>query len=477
MAQQSTSPALILQMQRMGDLILTFPLIMQLQRQAPNRPVWVVAEKGFYEPLMPVSPPATYAAWEAADRVRQEKFSCALNLSNRRSAAALLHTVAAAEKLGPLEQPDGAFRVLGPWQLYRASLTHNNRHNRIHWADMNSLDAVPLSAMASMQWPLPRPLDATSWRIGLFLGASQKEKRPPATFWAAMVRALLQLDLRPVLLGGPAEQELGRRVEDLAKAPCLNMCGRFSVAELASAMNTLALLVTPDTGPMHLAAWVGLRCLNLSMGPVNPWETGPYQPGHYILQPAMSCAGCWDCLREPAYACRDRFPPGRTAKLAAALARDKAGQRETAQSLGRAGRTHLRLFCTGRDAWGLYTLDHVAGPAPAPAREALGDFWKCFFVHRLTGASTDIETSWRRLVHETPAAAEKVRRFAAASAAALAGVLRTRKVLDMDFWRKAPPAARPLAGYMHMFLENDDYAAPAIAAALQHMEFLHDSTR
>ncbi|WP_348981287.1 hypothetical protein [Salidesulfovibrio onnuriiensis] len=49
-------PVLVLQMQRMGDLILSFPLFLWLERAFPGHPVWVVAEEGFYKPLMPLAP-------------------------------------------------------------------------------------------------------------------------------------------------------------------------------------------------------------------------------------------------------------------------------------------------------------------------------------------------------------------------------------------------------------------------------------
>lgn len=48
--------------------------------------------------------------------------------------------------------------------------------------------------------------------------------------------------------------ELGAAVAGKLKAPALNLCGRFSVSGLAGFVGELDLLVTPDTGPMHVAA-------------------------------------------------------------------------------------------------------------------------------------------------------------------------------------------------------------------------------
>lgn len=82
-------PILILQMQRMGDTILAFPLVLWLARRHPGHPIWVVAERVFYEMLMPVSPAVTYFPWEGAERLKREHFLLCLNLSHRPEAAGL----------------------------------------------------------------------------------------------------------------------------------------------------------------------------------------------------------------------------------------------------------------------------------------------------------------------------------------------------------------------------------------------------
>lgn len=50
----SADPVLVLQLQRMGDLILTFPLLSRLKQRWPGHPVWVVAEPQFFRELMPL---------------------------------------------------------------------------------------------------------------------------------------------------------------------------------------------------------------------------------------------------------------------------------------------------------------------------------------------------------------------------------------------------------------------------------------
>lgn len=54
------APNLILQVQRLGDLVLSFPLFSWLAQAEPEHPVWVVAEPEFFNALMPLAPSVVF---------------------------------------------------------------------------------------------------------------------------------------------------------------------------------------------------------------------------------------------------------------------------------------------------------------------------------------------------------------------------------------------------------------------------------
>ena len=80
-------PILILQMQRMGDLILSYPLMLWLARQYPGHPIFVAAEETFYKPLMSLSPAVTYFPWTGVHVLKQHSYELVLNLSIQEKAA------------------------------------------------------------------------------------------------------------------------------------------------------------------------------------------------------------------------------------------------------------------------------------------------------------------------------------------------------------------------------------------------------
>lgn len=461
----TTEPILVLQMQRMGDIILSFPLFLWTKRTSPDNPVWVVAEPTFYNELLGVSPPVTYLPWTATGELTARKYKFILNLSHRPEAAELTGSLEADLRFGAASTKSG-LHVHGRWQLYRAALTENNRHNRFHWAELNALDCVDPGSFPSTNFDPPRINNSENHAVGLFLGASDEIKRPNAWFWASLARELEKRGLKVVLLGGPDDKALCEEVKKLFTGRVVDACGQFGLREFAAVGQTLSIMVTPDTGPMHLAAWSGLLTLNLSMGPVNPWETGPYPPGHYVLRANMSCLDCWHCRFEKPR-CQDHFDPAQVAYLIWRLVAPRDANRAFVPP-------RTRLYRTGRTPEGFYDLIPL-GQSDRRASDYLGEFWRGIF-----GAFFGLwdnerpKQSWKAFAKAYPYMATGFSRGAAELAVRIRESVVSGTPLGEDFWTSSPPMLRPLAGYLHMYLENADFSREALAQCLDRIEHLRE---
>jgi ADP-heptose:LPS heptosyltransferase len=80
--------------------------------------------------------------------------------------------------------------------------------------------------------------------------------------------------------------------------------GETSLKELCAILKRVDLMVTCDSGPMHIAAAMGTPTVAL-FGPTDPERTGPYGGGHKVLQGRMTCIPCFkrkcrenQCMRE-----------------------------------------------------------------------------------------------------------------------------------------------------------------------------------
>ncbi|MDD4701106.1 MAG: glycosyltransferase family 9 protein [Desulfovibrio sp.] len=463
----SADPILILQMHRMGDLILTMPLLVHLHRHWPEHEVWVAAEPRFFQGLMPLLPNVVLFPPSHCAALAERHYELAINLSSRPQALDCQARLKADRKLGPESLSDNSSsdsgsnqHIRGYWQLYRAALTQNNWNNAFHWADLHLLDLFEHPNLSNV--PHPRPKAAGSRRVGLVLGASEAAKRPSVDFWTRLTQRLAAEGIVPLLLGGSAEQELGHEVARRAGLPRADLCGRLSIKELAALMRTLDLCITPDTGPMHLADLVGVPVLNLSMGPVHARETGPTSPGQYVLRAAMSCVGCWQCYRTQHY-CKQAFTPSGVASLVLSLLHNA---REPYIPPG------LALSRTGRDSLGLHSLERLGHPKEASCRPLLEDFWQTVFLFLYDPTQGPLVAKrLDRLRSAFPRVAESIASGLAALCAHCAQHLRTPGAqLAGNFWRSQPPTTRLFTGHIHMQLQNGGYSRRAWVTALENLD-------
>jgi ADP-heptose:LPS heptosyltransferase len=86
------------------------------------------------------------------------------------------------------------------------------------------------------------------------------------------------------VIGGPADRPAAEAIQSAAGVPVRILCGDFSLPGLGGFFRHCDLLLTNDSGPMHLAAAGGTRVLGL-FGPTDPHRTGPWGERHVLLRP------------------------------------------------------------------------------------------------------------------------------------------------------------------------------------------------
>jgi len=117
----------------------------------------------------------------------------------------------------------------------------------------------------------------------------------PAHF-AAVADRLEEQGIRVVFTGGAQDQSSIDEICRLMSSKSRRLDGRTNLKTLASIFRRTQVLLTTDSGPMHLAAAIGTAVVAL-FGPTAPWRTGPYGPGHTVLRAGISCSPCFkkDC--------------------------------------------------------------------------------------------------------------------------------------------------------------------------------------
>jgi len=197
--------------------------------------------------------------------------------------------------------------------------------------------------------------------VGVALAGREARRSLPPDILAPVVRTLFRTTGgREVRLFGTAEQApaaraLLRWLDPAVARACRDLTGKTDLPGLIDALTGLSVLVTPDTGAMHLAAALGVPVMAFFLSSAWCHETGPYGAGHRIWQAVTACAPCLESAPCPhSVACLRPFDdPG--------LCRLVAGSTKVSPPPGLAG------FVTDGDALGA-VCRLVAGDDPTLAR-------------------------------------------------------------------------------------------------------------
>jgi lipopolysaccharide heptosyltransferase I len=154
-------------------------------------------------------------------------------------------------------------------------------------------------------------LAASSRWIAMNVSARWETKRWPPQHFAEAADRLSEAQALPIVfMGGPAERPETHAVMAHMRTKAVDLTGRTPVGLLPGLLRRAAVLVTNDSGPMHIAAAVGTPVVAL-FGPTDPVKTGPYGPGHVVLSHAVECRPCFrrDCSRAVALECLTGVQP------------------------------------------------------------------------------------------------------------------------------------------------------------------------
>lgn len=130
--------------------------------------------------------------------------------------------------------------------------------------------------------------------IALVPGARWPTKKWPSSFFRRVVKLVTDgvESVRFVILGDRADVETGEEIlgDDLRER-VVSLAGETRLGEMVEILRRCRLLLTNDSGPMHVAAALNVPVFAL-FGPTRPDWTGPYGSGHVVFQSDLDCIHC-----------------------------------------------------------------------------------------------------------------------------------------------------------------------------------------
>lgn len=347
---------LIVAITRLGDLLQASPTIAGIKEENPGCRITVLVDKQFADicrgipgideiketdlgmlvRCMGRDGDSIIDAYQFVDNLvaslRAEQYDFCINMASSGYTAILLKLLNIKVSRGWIADDEGYRLINNPWSvLFAAFVFHSNRdYNSINLVDIIRCSAgvrahpkrllytVPVEARDFPEQFLSSGIGGAGPVICIQAGASQEKRQWSARKFATLATQLIdQLDARLIFTGSKQEAPLIDEICSLVQHKNIrSVAGSTNLGQLSALLERADLLITGDTGPMHLAVAVGTPVVALFLASALCFETGPYSMGNIVVQPQISCNPCnpnYPCSRPD---CHDQVTPELIAYLA-----------------------------------------------------------------------------------------------------------------------------------------------------------------
>jgi lipopolysaccharide heptosyltransferase I len=301
---------LIVKPSSLGDVVHSLPFLNAIHRCFPGAEIhWVIA-KGFEElierhPMVDKCMVIQKDLWkkisragstlreirELYRRLKAERYDLAVDLQGLLRSGLITRATHAPVRIGFAEAREGS-------RFFYTTKVKGGRG--IHAVERYMKVAGELGCdTREILFPFP-PARAGRSRISdlkaelgqyavLVPGARWKTKIWPAENFG---KAAAALPIRSVAVGSSGDRGIAERVVAASRGKASSLAGETGLFELIQLMRGASLVITNDSGPMHIAAGLNVPVVAI-FGPTSPSLTGPYGKGHVILQSHEPCVPCF----------------------------------------------------------------------------------------------------------------------------------------------------------------------------------------
>jgi heptosyltransferase II len=297
---------LVVRFSSIGDVLLTTPLLRSLRERHPEARMTVLTKRAF-APLLSDNPridrvvalePSGSLAPIAAS-LRAEPFTHFLDLHDSLRSR-LLRTLV-----------PGAWRTYPKHRLRRALLIHAKRNRyrdqrpvpERYFDAARELDVRPDHKSPEFFLGTPARDEAAAWLVAQGLtpdrpliavapGAAHRTKRWPIEHWSRLLHSVVCAGMDVVIVGGPDDAELAEQLARDNRERIWRAAGRFGLQGTGAVLEHARVLISGDTGVMHMATGVGTPVVALFGPTVRAFGFFPYSPSAQVLQTELACRPC-----------------------------------------------------------------------------------------------------------------------------------------------------------------------------------------
>jgi len=301
---------LVIKPSSLGDVVHSLPFLSALRECFPLADIhWVIARglEGLLEgnPMISKLWIIDKDKWKNAGNlsgtlselgrlvagIRRESYDITIDLQGLLRSGLITAASAAPMRIGFAEAREGS----------PVFYTHRIRGGRdIHAVDRYLRIAEALGCdICKIKFPLPlvrapeevmELKEKTGEYAVLVPGARWLTKRWPAEQFAAIA---LKLPFNSLIVGSAADHMIAKTIEEQSKGKAISLAGETNLIDLIWIIRSAKMVITNDSGPMHIAAACGIPVVAI-FGPTNPLRTGPYGSKNIVVRSSLGCAPCYE---------------------------------------------------------------------------------------------------------------------------------------------------------------------------------------
>lgn len=319
---------LIVKLSSLGDVFHALPAVHALKTGLNARIDWVVQTEyadcvRHFTDVTSVIPFHRHTFFRNLPRLlsdlRRERYDLLVDMQGILKSALILGLARGKRRIGPSFHREGTRllypEIAGPRNKNRHAIDENLdiiRHLGLPFAE----PCFPIDIPAI-------PLAESKPRIGIVPSSRWPSKNWPVSSFIIACQALQKHTFAHLFLfGSESDRTVTSAIAGAMKSKVTDLAGRSSIVESMGLIKQMDLVITNDTGPMHVAAALNVPVVAL-FGPTDPVRTGPYGNIHCVLRAQDTpCSPCFKANCNKAdHACMKNITPDAVVEAALELLR------------------------------------------------------------------------------------------------------------------------------------------------------------
>jgi len=289
---------LIIRLSSIGDIVLTTPVLRCIKNQQADITIHYLLKKKFKEVLIhnPYIDTFHYYEdnlWSLLFQLKKEKFDYIIDLHNNIRSHIISFFL--CKKTYRLNK-----QTIHKWRIVQfKDITNPIKHITKRYLDVvNPLGIIDDGGGLEFYFDQENDKSAVIKNsfhpnyIVLVIGALKKTKQLPTNKLLAICK---HISYPIVLIGGKAEKSIAEKIKIECGDKIYNTVGDYNILESASIIKNAQLIITPDTGMMHIAAAFGKIIISIWGNTVPEFGMSPYLPNdknHIIEVKKLACRPC-----------------------------------------------------------------------------------------------------------------------------------------------------------------------------------------